>query len=82
MYLITVKQRCVCGLIFSLKLMGWLKPFLTLLGQDEVRDHQCSFYNIYRFENIIHINFYIMKIKKKHIYRAHISVNPGMLTMR
>ena len=42
------------------------KLFLTMSGQGEVRDHQCSFLNTYTFENIIHIDFRYHKTRKYH----------------
>ena len=59
----------VCGLVlFSLQVTSSSSNhFLTTSGQDEIKDHQCSFYNTYRFENIIHIDFRYHKTKKNHI---------------
>ena len=49
-------------------------------GQDNVKDYQCFFHNTIDFQNIIHINFYIVKSKNT-IYCAHTSVDPGLSTM-
>ena len=63
------RKNQVCELIcFSLQVTGWSSSHsLTTLGQDEVRDRQCSFYNIYTFENIIHIGFEYHKTRKYYI---------------
>ena len=61
-------QVCVCGLIISFKTHGLVKkPSLTTPGQNDVRNYQCSFYNTYRFENIIHIGFRYHETKRYHI---------------
>ena len=59
----------ICGLIsFSLQVTGWSSnPSLTTSSQDKTKDHQCSFYNSYTFENIIRIGFRYHKIRKYHI---------------
>ena len=61
-------QVCVCKLIISFKTHGLVKkPYLTTPGQDEIKDHQYSFYNTYTFKNIIRIDFRYYKTKKYHI---------------
>ena len=74
----------VCGLIyFSLQVTGWLaNPSLTTSGQGEARDHQCSFYNTYTFENIIRIGFKYHKNQKTSYTEPNTGVNPDMSTMR
>ena len=58
----------VCGLVlFSLQVTSSSSNHsLTTSGQDEIKDHQYSFYNTYRFENIIHIDFRYHKTRKYH----------------
>ena len=36
---------------------------MIMSGQDEARDHRCSFYNTYTFENILRIGFEYQKLK-------------------
>ena len=78
------RKNQVYGLIsFSLKVMGWLSnSFLTTSGQDEVRDHQCSFYNTYTFENIISIGFRYNKTRKIPYTEPNTNVDLGMLIMQ
>ena len=60
--------------------MGGRKHSLNLIGPGRGQNPPVFFYNTYRFENIIHINFHILK-SKNNIYCAHTGVDQDMSTM-
>ena len=62
------KQVYFCGFIFLLKLMGQSKTFSDIVGSRQSQKPPVFFFIIHiDFENIIHIDFCIMKTKKYHI---------------
>ena len=69
--IIQMKQWQICGFLFHLKYHG----------QDNVRNHQYSSYNTYRFSNHIKYRFLYLLKSENTIYCAHIGVDLGMSTM-
>ena len=73
-YIMSHENKVYRLIYFSLQVTGWSSnPSLTTSRLDEAKDHQCSFYNTYRFKNIIHIGFRYHKTRKYHI------LNPTLL---
>ena len=61
--------------------MGGRKHSLNLIGPGQSQSPPVFFYNTYRFENKIHICFYILEIQYIYIYWAHTDFDLGMSNM-